>query len=61
MYIFKTMVYGGVKKYEFGEKNKLEFVEKEKLEAVCDIDIAKKVLKKLRDMGIRNWKQKNQS
>ena len=33
-----------------GEKNKLEFVEEEKLEAVCDVDIAKKVLKKLRDV-----------
>ena len=33
----------------FFEKNKLEFVEEEKLEAVCDIDIAKKVLKKLRE------------
>ena len=33
-----------------GEKNKLEFVEEEKLEAVCDIDIAKKVLKKLREV-----------
>ena len=31
-----------------GEKNKLEFVEEEKLEAVCDI--AKKVLKKLREV-----------
>ena len=33
-----------------GEKNKLEFVEEEKLEAVCDIDIAKRVLKKLREV-----------
>ena len=33
-----------------GEKNKLAFVEEEKLEAVCDIDIAKKVLKKLREV-----------
>lgn len=32
-----------------GEKNKLEFVEEEKLEVVCNIDIAKKVLKKLRE------------
>ena len=31
-----------------GEKNKLEFVEEEKLETVCDI--AKKVLKKLREV-----------
>ena len=33
-----------------GKNNKLEFVEEEKLEAVCDIDIAKKVLKKLREV-----------
>lgn len=32
-----------------GEKNKLEFVEEEKLEVVCDINIVKKVLKKLRE------------
>jgi len=31
-----------------GEENKLEIVEEEKLEVVCDINIAKKVLKKLR-------------
>ena len=33
-----------------GEKNKLEFVEEEKLEAVCDIGIAKRVIKKLREV-----------
>ena len=33
-----------------GEKNKLEFVEEEKLEAICDIDIVKKVLKKIREV-----------
>ena len=33
-----------------GEKNKLEVVEEEKLEAVCDIDIVKRVLKKLREV-----------
>lgn len=33
-----------------GERNKLEFVEEEKMEAVCDIDIVKKVLKKLREV-----------
>ncbi len=33
-----------------GEKNKLEFVEEEKLEAICDIDIVKKVLKKIREI-----------
>lgn len=33
-----------------GEKNKLEFVEEEKLEAICDINIAKNVLKKLREV-----------
>lgn len=33
-----------------GERNKLEFVEEEKLEAVCDINIVKKVLKKLREV-----------
>lgn len=32
-----------------GENNKLEFVEEEKLEVVCDIDIAKKVISKLRE------------
>jgi len=32
-----------------GENNKLEFVEEEKLEVICDINIAKKVIKKLRD------------
>jgi len=31
-----------------GEKNKLEFVEEEKLEVVCNIDIVKKVIMKLR-------------
>ena len=31
-----------------GEKNKLEYVEEEKLEVICDIDIAKEVIKKLR-------------
>ena len=29
-----------------GEQNKLEFVEEEKLEVICDINIAKKVIKK---------------
>ena len=33
-----------------GEKNKLEFVEEEKLEVVCDIGIAKRVIKKLREV-----------
>ena len=33
-----------------GEKNKLEFVEEEKLEVVCDINIVKRVLKKLREV-----------
>lgn len=33
-----------------GEKDKLEFVEEEKLEAICDIDIVKKVLKRLREV-----------
>ena len=33
-----------------GEKNKLEFVEEEKLEVVCDIGIAKKVIKILREV-----------
>ncbi len=33
-----------------GERNKLEFVEEEKLEAICDIDIAKKVIQKLRQV-----------
>lgn len=33
-----------------GEKNKLEVVEEEKLEAVCDVNIVKKVLRKLREV-----------
>lgn len=33
-----------------GEKDKLEFVEEEKLEVICDIDIVKKVLKRLREV-----------
>ena len=31
-----------------GDKNKLEFVNEEKLEVVCDINIAKKIINKLR-------------
>ena len=33
-----------------GEKNKLEFAEEEKLEVICDINVVKKVLKKLREV-----------
>ena len=33
-----------------GTQNKLEFVEEEKLEVICNIDIIKKVLKKLREV-----------
>ena len=33
-----------------GEKNKLEIVEEEKLEVICDINIVKKVLKRLREV-----------
>ena len=33
-----------------GEKNKLEFVEELKLEARCDINIVKRVLKRLREV-----------
>lgn len=33
-----------------GENNRLEFVEEEKLEVICDINIVKKVLKKLREV-----------
>ena len=33
-----------------GEKNKLEFIEEDKLEVICDINIVKKVLKKLREV-----------
>lgn len=33
-----------------GENNKLEFVEEEKLEARCDINIVKRVLKRLREV-----------
>lgn len=35
-----------------GEKNKLEFVEEEKLEVICDINIVKKVLNKLRQVHL---------
>ena len=33
-----------------GERNKLEFVEEEKLEVICDINITKKVVQKLREI-----------
>lgn len=33
-----------------GQKNKLEFVDEEKIEAICDINILKKVLKRLREV-----------
>lgn len=33
-----------------GEKNNLEFVEEEKLEVVCDVNIVKNVISKLREM-----------
>lgn len=33
-----------------GEKDKLEYVEEQKLEFICDINIVKKVLKKLREV-----------
>ena len=33
-----------------GEKNRLEFIEEDKLEVMCDINIVKKVLKKLREV-----------
>lgn len=33
-----------------GKKNNLEFVEEEKLEVVCDVDIVKKVITKLREV-----------
>lgn len=33
-----------------GKKNKLEFVNEEKIEVVCDIGIAKNVIKRLRDV-----------
>ena len=32
-----------------GEKNKVEFVKEEKIETICDINIAKKVIKKLKE------------
>lgn len=32
-----------------GEKNNLEFVEEEKLEVVCDVNLVKKVILKLRE------------
>lgn len=33
-----------------GERNKLEFVEEEKLEVVCDVELVKKVISKLREV-----------
>ena len=33
-----------------GEKNRVEFVEEEKLEVICDINIVKNVLKRLREV-----------
>ena len=33
-----------------GEQNKLEFVQEEKLEVICRVEIAKRVLKKLREV-----------
>lgn len=33
-----------------GERNKLEFVEEEKLEVVCDVNLVKNVILKLRDI-----------
>ena len=33
-----------------GEKNKLEFIEEEKLEVVCDVNIVKNVISKLREV-----------
>lgn len=33
-----------------GENNKLEFVEEEKLEVVCDVEIVKNVITKLREV-----------
>lgn len=33
-----------------GKKNKLEFVNEEKIEVLCDISIAKNVIKRLRDV-----------
>ena len=33
-----------------GEKNKLEFVDEEKIEVICDINIVKKVLNRLRKL-----------
>ena len=33
-----------------GEKNKLEFIEEDKLEVMCDINIVKRVLKRLREV-----------
>ena len=35
-----------------GEQNKLEFAEEEKLEVICDINIAKNVIKKLREVHL---------
>lgn len=56
-YAFCTMATKGIDTFipldganpYIGEKNKLEFVEEEKLEVVCDIDIVKKVIKRIRE------------
>ena len=45
-----TFIAGDKANPYIGEKNKLELVEEEKLEAVCNINIVKKVLKKLREV-----------
>ena len=37
-------------KIYIGEKEKIEFVDEEKLEVVCDINIAKRVLNKIREV-----------
>lgn len=33
-----------------GEKNKLEFVEEQKIEVICDIELVKNVLKRIREV-----------
>ena len=33
-----------------GEKNKIEFVEEDKLEVICDINIVKRVIKRIREV-----------
>lgn len=45
-----TFIPSGNANPHIGERNKLEFVEEEKLEVVCDVNLVKKVISKLREV-----------